>query len=110
MKLEHNYTSSTIDPDGHQVYYLFDWGDGATSGWIGPFNSGENATAKHKWRWCGTYEIRVKAKDSKNAESEWSEPLSVSMPRGKVTRNSFFQQFLQRYPNLFPILRYFIGL
>jgi hypothetical protein len=74
LKKEVNYefTSSTIDPDGHTLWYLFDWGDGTDSGWVGPFDSGEIAKATHAWDENGLYQIRVKARDIFNAESEWS--------------------------------------
>jgi hypothetical protein len=102
--VEHNYTSNTTDPDGHQVYYLFDWGDDTNSGWIGPYNSGENCTAKHIWKIRGSYEIRVKARDHKHAESEWSDPLVVTMPRNKVI-NTPFLNFLENHPNLLKLMQ-----
>lgn len=78
---EYSYTSSTIDTDGDTVYYFFDWGDGTDSGWLGPYDSGEGVSATHTWTGPGGYEIKVKAKDIDGAQSEWSEPLPVSMPR-----------------------------
>jgi len=38
------YLSNTTDPDGDDIYFLFDWGDGTNSSWIGTFQSGENVT------------------------------------------------------------------
>jgi len=32
-----------------------------TSGWIGPYISGETVTANHTWNKRGSYEIKVKA-------------------------------------------------
>ncbi|MCD6330680.1 MAG: PKD domain-containing protein, partial [Thermoplasmata archaeon] len=75
----YTYTTSTTDPEGDNIYYLFDWGDGTTSGWIGPFASGAIATASHKWNSPGTYYIRAKAKDDKGAESGWSSYLVVTI-------------------------------
>lgn len=77
----YTYSSSTEDVDGDEVHYLFDWGDGTNSGWLGPYNSGEIAEAPHKWSVEGNYSIKVKAKDIYGAESEWSDPLVVSMPK-----------------------------
>jgi hypothetical protein len=62
--------SSTL---GHPVQYLFDWGDGNTSGWIGPFASGQEIIVNYKWSNLGTYTISCKAKDIYGAESNWSE-------------------------------------
>jgi len=75
--VEYTYSSRTIDTDGDQIYYWFDLGDGINSGWIGPYASGETANIKHIWTVEGTYQIKVKAKDTFNAESDWSDPLTV---------------------------------
>jgi len=101
---EYTYTSSTTDPDGDQVYYWFDWGDGTNSGWIGPLVSGATGSAKHKWTSQGNYQIKVKAKDTANIESEWSDPLPVSMPKNKPYINTPFLQFLQDLMQRFPLL------
>jgi len=78
--VNYTYTTTTTDPDENQVYYKWSWGDGNFSGWLGPFDSGEIATATYAWAAKGTYQIRVKAKDTYGAESAWSDPLAVKMP------------------------------
>lgn len=78
---KYTYLSSTADVDGDQVYYWFDWGDNTNSGWLGPYNSGGEVSATHTWAQRGNYQIKVKAKDINNAQSEWSESLSISMPK-----------------------------
>ncbi len=77
----YSYSSSTTDPEGNQIYYMFDWDDGTNSGWIGPFDPGQPASESHIWNAQGSYQIKVKAKDEYNAESDWSDPLPVSMPK-----------------------------
>lgn len=79
-RLTYNFTSSAMDPDGDQLYYLFEWGDETDSGWLGPYHSGEQCIATHEWRIRGAYQVTVKAKDPRGAESAWSQPLPVSMP------------------------------
>jgi fimbrial isopeptide formation D2 family protein/uncharacterized repeat protein (TIGR01451 family) len=79
---EYTYTASATDPNGDQIYYFFDWGDGTNSGWLGPYNSGETVSATHTWTEKGNYVIKVKAKDVHDAESDWAE-LPVSMPLSK---------------------------
>ena len=106
---EYMYTASTIDSDGDKLYYLFDWGDGNLSGWIGPYNSGEIAEASHIWKEEGDYQIRVKAKDDHGVQSEWSDPLPISMPKNKQSINTHFFDFLGRFPRLFPIIRNALG-
>jgi len=46
----YEYSSVTADPEGDMVYYLFDWGDGSNSGWIGPKPSSITVTASHSWK------------------------------------------------------------
>jgi hypothetical protein len=72
-----------IDPDGDQIYYLFDWGDNTNSGWKGPYNSGQTAQESHSWSSLGSFSVKVKTKDMDGIESVWSDPLSVSMPKNK---------------------------
>ena len=109
INVEYTYTSSTTDSNGDQLHYLFDWDDGTDSGWIGPFASDATASAKHTWTEKGSYDIKVKARDSKGAESVWSDPLTVTMPRVK-TINNLFLNFLKNHPDLLTILRYIIGM
>jgi hypothetical protein len=72
------YYTSAIDPDGDQIKYAFDWGDGTTS-IIGPADSGTEVSANHSWSKSATYHIRVNATDSKGATSGWSESWTVIM-------------------------------
>src|SRR4030042_5473477 len=71
---EYTYTTSTTDPESDKISYLFDWGDGTTSGWVGPFNSGATGSAKKTWNAKGTYEIKVVAKDEHGKLRQWSDP------------------------------------
>ncbi|PNX48874.1 MAG: hypothetical protein BV457_02880 [Thermoplasmata archaeon M9B1D] len=104
VNTEYPYQSSTTDPEGDQVFYRFDWGDGTNSEWVGPFDSGTVVGAKHKWSVKGSYEIKVKAKDTNGAESEWSDPLPISMPK-VVVSGSLLLRLLERFLNMFPVLR-----
>lgn len=89
----YTYISSSTDPDDDDLLYLFDWGDGTDSGWLGPFKNGVSVNASHRWENDGDYEIRVKAKDPFNAESNWSDPLVISMPKQKNNVYDFFEVF-----------------
>ncbi len=107
---EYTYTTTTTDPDEDQVYYMWRWGDGNYSEWLGPFNSGETAEASHSWAETANYQVRVKAKDTvSGSETEWSQPLTVTVPRSKSI-NSPFLNFLNNHPNLFPLLRLLLRL
>jgi len=82
--IPHIYSTSTIDHNGDEVFYLFDWGDRTQSEWLGPYASGDTCEATHIWADQGTYPIKVKAKDIYDEESVWSDPLSSSMPKTKL--------------------------
>lgn len=99
------YRTSTIDLDEDRVFYNFSWGDGTYSGWIGPFDSGAEAFAMNSWDEEGSYEIRVKAKDVYGDESDWSEPLAVTMPYRFNPILQFLNSLLQHFPNAFFMLR-----
>jgi hypothetical protein len=75
-----DFTANTTDPEADQIYYLFDWGNGNFSGWLGPVNSSVSVTTSYTWRDDGNYTIRVKAKDIYEGESDWSvvHPISIA--------------------------------
>ncbi|RLF42245.1 MAG: hypothetical protein DRN18_02660, partial [Thermoplasmata archaeon] len=73
------YSTSSTDPDGDLLRYIFDWGDGTTTEISDLKPSGETVTSSHSWSQPGTYQIKVKAIDIQNAESNWSEPLTVTI-------------------------------
>ncbi|MCX6667348.1 MAG: PKD domain-containing protein [Euryarchaeota archaeon] len=105
---EYTYSTSLFDPDGDQVYCKWDWGDGTFSDWLGPYDSGVTVDASHTWTEKGSYQIKVKAKDVYDAESEdWSDPLAVSMPKTRQSKTilNLLEQLMERFPHAFPILR-----
>jgi len=72
IDVEYTYTTSTVtDPDGDDVEYLFDWGDGTDSGWI------DIPSASKTWDEVGVFEVKVQAKDIYEDPLGWSEPLVV---------------------------------
>ena len=87
------YTTTTTEPNRNLVFYMWDWGDGSCSEWQGPYNSSEEAIATHRWDEQGTYSVQVKAKDTYGAESEWSDPLSVTMPLNQQSQEEQSLQF-----------------
>jgi len=100
-KTSYTYSSSAIDPDGHKVKLGFDWnGNGNVDDWTGLVNSGETASKSHTWTTQGTFNIKVIAQDEYGEESEWSDPLVISMPKAKMT-NTLFIRFLRLLDNYF---------
>jgi hypothetical protein len=78
VDVEYTFTTTSNDPDSDQVYYCFSWGDGRVE-WIGPYDSYETVEATHMWLEGGNYEIKVKARDEHGAESDWSDPLMITI-------------------------------
>jgi len=103
--IEYNYTTRTTDPNGDQVFYKWDWGNGEFSGWIGPYNSSQTAEASHTWTEKGDYEIKVKAMDDNGEESPWSDPLPITMPRFKLSKPIFIRM-LNKVITHFPLLEH----
>ncbi|MRR14596.1 PKD domain-containing protein, partial [archaeon] len=91
----YNYSTNSIDPDGDQIAYTFDWGDG-TNSTTDPIDSGAVANATHIWNISGTYQVRAMATDSKGASSDWSDPLAVNITYGK-TYIGFFRPSTARW-------------
>jgi len=79
------------------------------SDWIGSYESGEVCEITNMWYLKGTYEIKVKSKDRWGYESDWSDPLQVSMPKNKPI-NTPFLRFLENHLRMFPLLRQLLGL
>lgn len=103
IKTEYTYTFSASDPNGDYVFYLFDWGDGSDSGWIGPYNSGETVIAKHTWAEEKTYTIQAKAKDTNGLESDWA-TLVISMLKSKLSAKPLSLRLLENLIQRFPLL------
>ena len=109
INIEYNFTAITSEPDGENISYYFDWGDGKKSGWTDFVTSGTMVNLSHSWEKSGTFTIKVKAKDDYGMESEWSE-LQVTMPRDKVMSSSLLMKLLDKFPLLEVILSKIINL
>jgi len=108
---EYQYTTSTTDIDGDQVWYKWYWNDkiNETSGWLGPYDSGETCEIEHSWDEEGEYSIRVKAKDQYGDESPWSDQLTVTMPKPKLFDQipRILVWLFEHFPFLQPYLNFF---
>ncbi len=82
--VEYTFYTTTTDTDDDQIYYMWDWGDGNFSEWIGPYLGGTIASANHIWNQSGEFEIKVKAKDIVNAESNWSQPSTINIVKPAI--------------------------
>lgn len=71
-------TVSASDKDKISYFHI-DFGDGTTTGWINSESVSESVTQSimHTYENSGQYTIKIKAKDSKAAESEEFEDLTI---------------------------------
>jgi len=76
--VSYTYDAGTTDPEGDNIMYEFDWGDGTTTltGWV---DSGTMVSRSHSWSSTGTYYVKVRAQDSYGLWSAWSVKLQVNI-------------------------------
>jgi hypothetical protein len=86
------------DPEGDNVSYYIEWGDGSSDGWTDYQNSGKTIYIDHIWNTPDYFRIRCKAKDIYGAESDWSD-VCIRIIKNKAN-NLLFLQFLERFPLL----------
>jgi len=103
---EYCITVHSTDPDLDDVFYIVDWGDGTTSGWLGPFPQCEPVAVCNEYK-RGLYFVRAKVKDIYGFESEWSDPLEVNIPRTRTNYNLFLLRFFELFTKHYFILRFF---
>lgn len=73
------YSTSATDPDGNQVKYIFNWGDGTEPSITDLVKSGKKASASHQWTKAGIFNVVAVASDTTGATSRYSRPLIVSI-------------------------------
>jgi hypothetical protein len=105
-KVEYSYYVMTEDPEGDEIFYYVDWGDDTNLSWFGPFVSNENVSLSHTFAKKGSYTIRVQARDTYYAVSDWG-TLQVTMPT--ESSSPFIWKFFHRFPLIFSIIQHFLG-
>jgi len=100
-KYKFNFTAE--DPEDLSILYYISWGDGTNTGWIGPYKSGRTINLSHSWWAVGEYNVRFKAKDPYNVESECV--LKVTIPR---TRTTSYHWLWERFPLLERLLSFLL--
>jgi hypothetical protein len=104
--VDYNFTLTTTDLDGDNVFYYIEWGDGTNTGYIGPYQSGELVTKNHTWTKKGTYTLKAKAKDTKQEEmNTWGTlTLTLNKNKGKQTNiQQILEKLIEWILSLFPI-------
>ena len=107
------YQTNAIDPDGHKVRYGWDWdGDNSVDQWDDNsgayYNSGVTIMTNHSWTAQGTYTIKVKAEDVHGAQSAWSDPLTVEIPRSRTLMFPRLLRIFEQFPIVYRLLSTFL--
>ena len=102
---EQIFTTVSTDPDGDDIYYRWDWGNGNIDSWVGPYSSGQEIEITHVWDEKGSYSISVQAKDTNGKLGEWSDPLETSMAKTKGMEFPLFE-FLWNHFSFFSIFEF----
>ncbi len=98
----YNFTFSSNDPEGDNIYYYIDWDEAEIDEWIGPYDSGEDVILPHSWMQRGFYTIRVKTKDIYGYESDWA-TTRVILPRNQGLFQNTFQQLIPAFKKYLPV-------
>ena len=95
------------DNDSEMVRYHIDWGDGTstTTDWVEVCTWIEVC---HTYTEKGTYIIKVYAEDDSGLISAETQ-FTIVITTAKAVNYQFFQQFLGRLINAFPMLKYLLG-
>jgi hypothetical protein len=67
----YNFSTTASDPNGDELQYRFDWGDGESSDWGASSQS-------HSWSSAAIFCIKAQAQDSKGALSAWSDCRNIT--------------------------------
>lgn len=74
-------SAMSTDIDIDSVSYLFAWVDSSSAVWSAKYPSGVPATGSHVYAEAGAYEVRIRAKDDKDAESDWAATETLRIGR-----------------------------
>ena len=93
------WTFQTCDPDGDDIMYIIDWGDGE-SNTTDCYPSCTEVEVCHTYYKKGMYIIKAIAQECPDGLISSEATLKVTVPRNKATSNSLFLWFLERFPLL----------
>lgn len=96
------------DPDGNQIKYIIDWGDG-NSIETDYYAEGLAVEASHTYEELGEYTIKAKAEDEKGLAGGES-TFEVSIQKTKNVYRPLLLRLFERLSNTFPILRHSLEL
>ena len=94
INTNHEFSSTTQDPDDDKIRMIFEWNDGNYS-ISEELESGRTIRYEHSWEKKGLYSVRVKALDEYGQESEWSDPLMINVKKQSKNIDFLFFDFLK---------------
>ncbi len=104
----YTYSTSTIDTNNDSIQYGWDWnGDKIVDEWSDFYFSGEICQASHAWNEGGTYFVYVNSRDIRGMVSDWSNGLTVIIPRNKAIITPYYK-IMHIHLNLFTFLKIFL--
>jgi len=99
---EYTYCIVAEDPEDNYLYVKWEWDDGTSSDWMGPYDSGTEICESHVWDEKDTYIISVTVEDEHGARVRAYKEIDI--PRTK-SLNANLQLLLKRFLEEFPILQ-----
>ena len=96
---EYDFTFVTTDPEGDDVYYEIEWGDGSGIPVFGPVESGDEIKLSHTYSTRGTFIIRSRANDSFGKLSDWKE-FEIVIPRSRIVNLNILKWVFIRLANI----------
>ena len=106
--VSYNWTFLSFDPDGDNITYYINWGDGCCGGdFYGPYPSGQQIKINHTYQQKNTYLITAYAIDPTGDKSPNS-IFEVSIPRDRLGIFSLLARLFVRLSNSISFLRYII--
>jgi len=90
-----------------KLSYKWYWGDGEETKWLGEYDSEVPCNISHAWNNIGNYKISVKAKDSNDFESPWTEiEIKISNPRIRIIKTLFLEKIFEKFQIISRALSY----
>jgi len=93
-----SWAFSSFDPDGHDVKYIIEWGDGDTHE-TGYYPHSKAVEASHTYTELGDYTIIIKAEDEKGLQGPTS-LFDVTITRSKTVNQRLLLLLFERFPLL----------
>jgi hypothetical protein len=91
------WTFQSTDPDGDDIKYLINWGDGSSEE-TDCYPSGTPVTVCHTYSETGEYRLGVQAQECPDGLLGPEATLSLTIPRNRVKMSSCLFRFIEMFP------------